>query len=214
LRLACAPTAARKSWGFGSNRTKAPNSAPGSSPGVKNRGVGDVLIAVVDGLKGFPEAITAVFPQAMVQTPDQVRGRLCIVHLLRHSLDFVSWKDRKAVAAALKDILPGDRRRSRTSRTRRLRREPLGPPPGAANTRLLPRAGGAPGAQSSRSMPSPPRCAGFCIRPMPSSRSIPSCAGSKLRRVQAAPGPSCAGRSEPGAISPATRRQQSSSSWS
>jgi putative transposase len=63
---------------------------------LKNRGVEDVLIAVVDGLKGFPEAITAAFPQATVQT--------CIVHLLRHSLDFVSWKDRKLVAAALKDI--------------------------------------------------------------------------------------------------------------
>ncbi len=54
------------------------------------------LLAVVDGLKGFPEAILAVFPEATVQT--------CIVHLLRHSLDFVSWKDRKPVAAALKDI--------------------------------------------------------------------------------------------------------------
>jgi putative transposase len=63
---------------------------------LKNRGVEDVLIAVVDGLKGFPDAITAVFPQATVQT--------CIVHLLRHSLDFVSYKDRKPVAAALKDI--------------------------------------------------------------------------------------------------------------
>ena len=63
---------------------------------LKNRGVEDVLIAVVDGLKGFPDAITAVFPQATVQT--------CVVHLLRHSLDFVSWKDRKPVATALKDI--------------------------------------------------------------------------------------------------------------
>src|ERR1700758_5537679 len=63
---------------------------------LKNRGVEDVLIAVVDGLKGFPEAITAVFPQTTVQT--------CIVHLLRHSLDFVAWKDRKPVAAALKEI--------------------------------------------------------------------------------------------------------------
>lgn len=63
---------------------------------LKNRGVEDVLLAVVDGLKGFPEAIRAVFPEAMVQT--------CIVHLLRHSLDFVSYKDRKAVAAALKNI--------------------------------------------------------------------------------------------------------------
>jgi putative transposase len=63
---------------------------------MKNRGVEDILIAVVDGLKGFPEAIVAVFPEAQVQT--------CIVHLLRHSLDFVSYKDRKAVAAALKTI--------------------------------------------------------------------------------------------------------------
>jgi putative transposase len=63
---------------------------------LKNRGVEDVLLAVVDGLKGFPEAILAVFPEAVVQT--------CIVHLLRHSLEFVSWKDRKPVAAALRDI--------------------------------------------------------------------------------------------------------------
>ena len=63
---------------------------------MKTRGVEDILIAVVDGLKGFPEAIVAVFPEATVQT--------CIVHLLRHSLDFVSYKDRKAVAAALKGV--------------------------------------------------------------------------------------------------------------
>jgi putative transposase len=63
---------------------------------LRNRGVEDVLIAVVDGLKGFPDAILAVFPEATIQT--------CVVHLLRHSLDFVSYKDRKAVAAALKDI--------------------------------------------------------------------------------------------------------------
>ncbi len=63
---------------------------------LKNRGVEDILIAVVDGLKGFPEAIQAVFPEAMVQT--------CIVHLLRQSLAFVAYKDRKAVAAALKEV--------------------------------------------------------------------------------------------------------------
>src|SRR5918912_435958 len=63
---------------------------------LKNRGVEDVLIAVVDGLKGFPDAITAVFPRAQVQT--------CIVHLIRHALDFVSYKDRKEVAAALKEV--------------------------------------------------------------------------------------------------------------
>ena len=63
---------------------------------LKNRGVEDVLIAVVDGLKGFPEAINAVFPQAIVQT--------CVVHLIRHSLEFVSWKDRKPVVPALRMI--------------------------------------------------------------------------------------------------------------
>jgi len=63
---------------------------------LRNRGVEDILLAVVDGLKGFPEAILAVFPEASVQT--------CIVHLLRTSLDFVSFKDRKPVAMALKDI--------------------------------------------------------------------------------------------------------------
>ena len=63
---------------------------------IRNRGTHDVLIAVVDGLKGFPEAISAVFPMAQVQT--------CIVHLIRYSMQFASWKERKAVAAALKPI--------------------------------------------------------------------------------------------------------------
>jgi len=63
---------------------------------LRNRGVQDILIAVVDGLKGFPEAITAAFPQTTVQT--------CVVHLVRHSLNFCSWKDRKAVAAKLREV--------------------------------------------------------------------------------------------------------------
>jgi putative transposase len=63
---------------------------------LKNRGVQDVLIACVDGLKGFGEAIEAVFPQTQVQQ--------CIVHQVRHSLHLVSWKDRKKVAAALRRI--------------------------------------------------------------------------------------------------------------
>jgi putative transposase len=63
---------------------------------LQNRGVQDVLICLVDGLKGFPEAIEAVFPQAQIQT--------CVVHLMRHSLDYCSWKDRKPVAAELKGI--------------------------------------------------------------------------------------------------------------
>ena len=63
---------------------------------LRNRGVADILIAVVDGLKGFPEAITGVFPQTTVQT--------CIVHLTRFSLAYCSWQDRKAVAEELKNI--------------------------------------------------------------------------------------------------------------
>lgn len=63
---------------------------------LKTRGVNDILIAVVDGLKGLAEAIEVAFPQTTVQT--------CIVHLIRNSLDYASWKDRKAVAAALRPI--------------------------------------------------------------------------------------------------------------
>jgi putative transposase len=63
---------------------------------LKQRGTEDVLIAVVDGLKGFPEAIEAVYPKALVQT--------CIVHLIRYSLHFASWQERKRIAAALKLI--------------------------------------------------------------------------------------------------------------
>jgi putative transposase len=63
---------------------------------LQNRGVQDILIACVDGLKGFPEAIEAVFPKTLVQ--------ICIVHQIRNSLNFVSYKDRKEVAADLKPI--------------------------------------------------------------------------------------------------------------
>jgi len=63
---------------------------------LKNRGVKEILIACVDGLKGFPQAIESVFPQTVVQ--------LCIVHLVRASLNYVNWKERKAVAADLKEI--------------------------------------------------------------------------------------------------------------
>lgn len=63
---------------------------------LKNRGVQDIFIACVDGLKGFPEAIETVYPKACVQ--------LCIVHMVRNSLNFVPWKARKEVAADLKLI--------------------------------------------------------------------------------------------------------------
>jgi putative transposase len=63
---------------------------------LRHRGILDILIAVVDGLRGFPEAIEAVYPQAQIQT--------CIVHLIRNSLNYVGWKDRKALATELKAI--------------------------------------------------------------------------------------------------------------
>jgi transposase-like protein len=63
---------------------------------LKTRGVGDILIAVTDGLKGIGEALGAVFPSTTLQT--------CIVHLIRNSLDYASWKDRKLLAAVLKPI--------------------------------------------------------------------------------------------------------------
>lgn len=63
---------------------------------LKNRGVKEIFIACVDGLKGFPEAIESVFPKTQVQ--------LCIVHMVRHSLNYVSWKQRKEVADDLKTI--------------------------------------------------------------------------------------------------------------
>lgn len=63
---------------------------------LKARGVEDVLIALIDGLTGFPEAIAAVFPQTQIHT--------CVVHLVRRSLAFVSWKDRKRISGALRTI--------------------------------------------------------------------------------------------------------------
>nr|WP_044273953.1 IS256 family transposase [Burkholderia gladioli] len=63
---------------------------------LKTRGVNDILIAVTDGLKGMPEALAAVFPATTLQT--------CIVHLMRNSLDYASWKDRRGLAAAIRPI--------------------------------------------------------------------------------------------------------------
>jgi putative transposase len=63
---------------------------------LKTRGVSDILIAVTDGLKGIGEALGAVFPATTLQT--------CIVHLIRNSLDYASWKDRKLLAAALRPV--------------------------------------------------------------------------------------------------------------
>ena len=66
---------------------------------LQNRGVKDILIACVDGLKGFPDAIQIVYPQAQIQ--------LCIVHMVRNSIKYVPWKDYKPVTADLKKICEG-----------------------------------------------------------------------------------------------------------
>jgi putative transposase len=84
---------------------------------LKNRGGGDILIAVVDDLKGFPEAINAVFPQTTVPT--------CIVHLIRNSMEFTSYKERKAIAGALKTIYRA-RPPRQPANLWRPRRRPLG----------------------------------------------------------------------------------------
>jgi transposase-like protein len=63
---------------------------------LKNRGLENIIVACIDGLTGFPDAIETVYPKAQIQ--------LCIVHMIRNSLRFVGWKERKAVAADLKSI--------------------------------------------------------------------------------------------------------------
>ena len=85
---------------------------------LRVRGVQDILIAIVDGLKGFPEAIESQFPQTVVQT--------CIVHLLRHSMRFVSWKERKAIAVALKEIYRAPNAEAAAERLAAFEQSPLG----------------------------------------------------------------------------------------
>jgi putative transposase len=80
---------------------------------LRNRGVQDIFIACVDGLKGFPEAIEAVFPKTQVQ--------LCIVHLIRNSLKYVGNKERKLVAPDLKAIYSAPTAGSRSLRTEQVR---------------------------------------------------------------------------------------------
>ena len=85
---------------------------------LKNRGVQDILIAVIDGLKGFPEAITAVFPETEIQT--------CIVHLIRNSLSFCNWKQRQPVARELKQIYEAETAELAAKRLEDFAESPLG----------------------------------------------------------------------------------------
>jgi putative transposase len=85
---------------------------------LRNRGVQDLLIAVVDGLKGFPEAITSVFPKTVVQT--------CIVHLIRYSMQFCSWREHRVVAATLKPVYQAESAAAARERLEDFDRSPLG----------------------------------------------------------------------------------------
>ena len=85
---------------------------------LKARGVNDILIAVVDGLKGFPEAITSAFPQTVVQT--------CIVHLIRFSMHFVTWKERRLIGAALRPIYHAESASAAQARLEEFDRGPWG----------------------------------------------------------------------------------------
>ena len=84
---------------------------------IKARGVNNIVVAVVDGLKGFPDAITSVYPQTIVQT--------CIVHLIRNSMAFVLRKDRKAILPWIKAIF----RMTATQSARPLERTRRSPAP-------------------------------------------------------------------------------------
>jgi putative transposase len=86
----------RSYWGCGCPKTRGRNSGSRSSTPLSNRGLKDIFIACVDGLTGLPEAIETVYPPTRVQ--------LCMVHMVRNSLKYVSYKHRKDVAADLKLI--------------------------------------------------------------------------------------------------------------
>jgi putative transposase len=96
LALAVLPNGSRDILGIWIEQTEGAKFWMKVFTDLKTRGCQDILIAVTDGLKGMSEALAAVFPVTTLQT--------CIVHLLRHSLDFVNWKERKLLAAALRPI--------------------------------------------------------------------------------------------------------------
>jgi len=96
LALAVLPNGSRDILGIWIEQTEGAKVWMKVFTDLKSRGCQDILIAVTDGLKGMSEALAAVFPVTTLQT--------CIVHLLRHSLDYATWKERKALAAALRPI--------------------------------------------------------------------------------------------------------------
>ena len=100
---------------------------------LKTRGINDILIAVTDGLKGMPEALAAVFPATTLQT--------CIVHLIRNSLDYASWKGSQAAGRSHSADIHGSQRRGGRGRTSGLRARPVGYQIPHSSGRLAPRLG-------------------------------------------------------------------------
>jgi putative transposase len=123
---------------------------------LKNRGVEDIFFVCCDGLTGLPQAIEAAFPKAVVQT--------CIVHLIRASLRYVTWAERKAVVAALRPCT-----RRKTSRPHN-ERWMLSPSAGAPSIRRSPGSGGSAGRRSCPSWLIRVRFGASCTRPTLSSR--------------------------------------------
>ena len=152
---------------------------------LRNRGVEDILIAVVDGLKGFPEAITTVFPLASVQT--------CIVHLSRYCLSFCGWKERQAVARELKAIYRAETAEVAPQAAQRIRRRPVGQKVSDDS----PRAGAEIGNRSLPFTVIRRRCERSSTPPMRLKVCICSCA--RCSRIEG--------------TSPATKRPRSSSIW-
>jgi putative transposase len=112
---------------------------------LKTRGCHDILIAVTDGLKGMSEALEAAYPRTTLQT--------CLVHLIRNSLDLVGWKERKALAAALRLIYTATNAEAAVAAL-----EAFAAGPWDRRFRRSPRRGGAPGRTSFRSSRSRRRC--------------------------------------------------------
>ncbi len=137
---------------------------------LANRGIKDVLIVAVDGLKGLPEAIEATWPQAMVHT--------CVVHLIRAATRFVAYADRKAVSVALRKIYTAPDEQVAKEELEAFARCELG-----RNTPQRSRPGKMPGSVSHHFYSSRQRFARSFTRPMLSSPSITSCV--KLRRIVA-----------------------------
>ena len=138
---------------------------------LQSRGCQDILIAVTDGLKGMREALEALYPATTFQT--------CLVHLLRHSLDFANWKERKPLAAALRPIYT-----AASADVAAAALDAFADEPWDRRSRPSSRPGDGPGRTSSRSSRSPRPSVACSIRPMRWRASTRGCArSSKLAAI-------------------------------